>query len=221
MAIDRNQFVRTALAGVGKPTAAISAAFGVCDPGKMPFPKPNLRTARSLVAAAGATGKTVDIVSGTFDNVNAPLTQLLQQEVNAIGLKANIIQADLGETVNRLFSGKAVFDLYTGWIIGNADPSSILSLWNPAQINFTKPWGPPDETLNRLILRSQILPNGPERTKNMVAACQRIAQDAQIIPIATRAAIIAYNSTRVTPKFQAAEPYGFALRFIDQFKPLK
>jgi peptide/nickel transport system substrate-binding protein len=221
LAIDRSQYVRTALAGVGKPTAAISSAFGVCDPSKMPFAKPNLQEARNLVAAAGAKGKSVDIVSGTFDNVNAPLTQLLQQEVNSIGLKANIIQADIGETVKRLFSGGADFDLYTGWIIGNADPSSILSLWNPAQIGFTKAWGPPDETLNRLILRSQIVSNGPKRTTNMVAACERIAQDAQIIPIATRASIIAYNSSRVAPKFPSAEPYGFALRFIDQYKPLK
>src|SRR5262249_41773914 len=60
LSIDRTKIGNTALAGVGRPTAAASVSFpGACDPAAVPYGTPNVQQARALVQAAGATGKEV------------------------------------------------------------------------------------------------------------------------------------------------------------------
>jgi peptide/nickel transport system substrate-binding protein len=216
LAIDRNKIRDVALGGVGRPTAAAPVSFGVCDPGTVPFAAPDLQKARALVRAAGATGKTVEILTSPLIPMSSAMAQVLQRNLQATGLTVRIASVEVGELLKRVYSGKnSRFDLAVSWSSGFADPAMVLSWWNPANAPFATGFLNSDTELNKLIDGSFSAAAGPRRTQTLRETCSRIAQDANVIPLLSKDAIVAYRSDKVSPAVPAVEGYSIPLRLAE------
>jgi peptide/nickel transport system substrate-binding protein len=219
LSIDRDKIRDVALGGVGRATAAVSPSFeGLCDPSTLPLGRPDLQRAKALVDQAGATGKTVEIIAPPIFPMASPIAQVIEQNLRTIGLKARIVAMDFGEVTRRAYSGgTARFDLILSWFAGYADPAMVLTWWHPTLGGFTKSYLRPDERLGRLIDQSFSTPPGPARTGIIQQACARIAADANIIPLVSKDAIVAYRADRLDAQIPQLEGYAKPLRKIAEF----
>ncbi len=216
LTIDREKIRNVALGGVGRPTAGVPAAFnGVCDPAAVPLARPDVARARELVTAAGAAGKTVEIVTVSSIPMASPIAQVIQENLQAAGLKVRIVQADPGEAVER--GKKGTFDLRITWFAGYVDPAMVLPWWNPEIALFNKAWAKPDTELNALIDTSVSTAPGPERAQAMRDACNHIAQDANMIPLVSKDTVVAYRSDKASVVIPKLEGYAVPLRRMAEF----
>jgi peptide/nickel transport system substrate-binding protein len=219
LSIDRNKIQNIALGGVGRPTAAVSTAFGgICDPATLPFGTPNAQQAKSLVTAAGAAGKSVDIVSLPVIPMSPAIAQVIQRDLQATGLKVRIVSMEMGEAAKRIFSGgKVDFDASISWYAGYGDPAMALRWWNPELALFNKGFERSDAELDKLIEGSTETPPGPQRIQVMHDACARIAQNANVIPLVSKDTVIAYRSDKASVIIPQIEGYAVPLRRLAEF----
>ncbi len=218
LAVDRGQLGKVALGGMARPTAAVSVAFpGACDPSAVPFARTDLERAKSLVAAAGATGKPVEIISTPIIPMSAPIAQVLQRNLQAIGFKVHITSMDIGVALKRVYSKKPRFDLSVAWDAGYADPAMALPLWNPDVSPFASGYTKLDPELNKVIDSALTTAPGPDRAQPLRDACGRIAQDANTIPLVSKDAFIAYRSDKISANIPPVEGYAIPLRDIAEF----
>lgn len=220
LSIDRDAVRNVALGGIGMPTAAVSPVFqGMCDPAQVPFAKPDTLRARQLVDAAGAAGKTVEILTAAQVPMASQIAQVIQQNLARTGLKVRIVQLDGGALLKRGYTGKtANFDLVVGWLFGYADPSMVVTWWNPGLADFTKAWMKPDAQTNDLIEKSSTAAPGSDRTSLLRDICSRIAQDANMIPLVSKDAIAAFRTDKVSAVIPPVEGYGIPLRQLAEFR---
>ncbi len=215
LSIDRDKLVKVALGGVGRATAAAPVAFNVCDPAAMPFATPDPARARQLVEAAGATGKTVDIITIPAVPMAAPMAQVLQQSLQSAGLKVHITSLEIGQALKRERAGD--FDLFIGWFAGYSDPAMNMPTWNPKLAGFNEAWARSDAQLNTLIDESVSTEPGAARAKTLRDTCMRIASNANIIPLVTKDAIAAYRTDKVNAVVSPLEGYAVPLRHLAEF----
>ena len=90
--------------------------------------------------------------------------------------------------------------------------------WNPDVTLWDKGFVRSEPELNKLLAKSLAAPAGPERTTALRAVCDRIARDANIIPLVTKDAIVAYRSDKVSAVIPKVEGYAVPLRFMAQFE---
>jgi peptide/nickel transport system substrate-binding protein len=224
LAVDRDKIIKVALNGVGTPSAVVPTPFNVCDPKAVPFGTPDLNQARQLVQQAGATGKNISIIAGTFDANHSPIAQVLQQDLKAIGFgDVSILPLEAGVMVDRVYTGnKADFDLIVNSTSGYGDPAAMVSLWfNPEAAVIDKAWLPPDSDMLSLITKIGSTPLGQPRNDLLVDACKRAAQGANWIPLVTKARIIGFRSDLVAPRVQPLETYADPLRHLAEYAVLK
>ncbi|TMR04917.1 ABC transporter substrate-binding protein [Actinomadura soli] len=219
LSIDRERIKNVALGGVGRASAAVPPAFaGVCDPATVPLGKPDAQRARQLVAEAGATGKTVEINTISQVAMSSPIAQVIQQSLQAAGLKVRIVPLDLGAAMKRAYSGgQADFDVLVSWSAGYADPAMDLAWYHPELVGFNKGFVKPDPQLYSLIDGGLAAAPDESRTRMFGDACDRIAQNANIIPLVTKEAIVAYRSDKATVSLMSVEGYGLPLRRMADF----
>lgn len=220
LAIDRKKIVELALGGVGQPSAASPSGLGsTCDPANVPFAEPDVERARELVEEAGATGKKVSIIAAPQYKTFPLIAQVLQQSLEQTGLKVEILQLDTGEWFKRVFQDpKAPFDMSLSFFAGFADPAMVLTYWNPKNAPAFAPWLKSDPELNELIDQTVRGPVDAARDEAIGEICNRVAEDANIIPLVSNPSIIGYRSDQVTgidiPKL---EGYAIPLRNIRAF----
>jgi len=215
LAINRQEIIKLAQGGYGLASAAVAPQFGVCPASAMPYAKPNVSEARSLVAAAGATGKTVTIIPlpETYFPISPPSAEVLAQNLNAIGLKTNIVDFPLTQLPG--FSGKSstTWDLEMDVFAGYADPAMTLLWWNPGLAHFDVGWLHNDTVLDSDIAKSyQGIGSG--RVANLLATCKRINQDANMIPLTTVDETVAYRTDKVEASVVPVEGYNVPYRGI-------
>ena len=190
-------------AGPPRPCLRCSRVCATRPP--LPSPNPTSEQARQLVQATGATGKTVEIMTIAQIPMAAPIAQLIQRNLQSAGLKVRITQLDAGEVAKRGYTGKtADFDLSLGWLFGYADPGMVVTWWNPDLAAFTKAWMASDSQMNALIQQS-VTARGTTRTQVLHNICDRVAQNANMIPLVAKDAIVAYRADKVTPSIQKVE----------------
>ncbi len=219
LSVDRDKIRTVALAGVGTATAAVPPAYeGVCDPAAVPFGRPEAERARRLVQAAGATGKTVDIIAPTIVPMASSIAQVIQQNLQQTGLKVRISTLDIGELYKRAYNGtSADFDIIVSFFAGYVDPAMTPARYRPEIAGFNKGWVQPDAQLDALSTKSLATNPGQARTQTLRAICTRIAQNANIVPLVTKQPIVAYRSDQVAASVRRLEGYALPLRNLADF----
>ena len=217
LSIDRSQIAQVAFGGVGQPTAAIVPAFKVCPADSVPFGKTNVNQARQLVAAAGDTGKTITIQATSGYKTFAPIAQVLQQNLERAGLKVKIEQLDTGVWVDKVFGAKPSFDISVSFSDNYADPSMVLNDYNPIAAVFNAKYMLVDPTLNDYVAQANAEAPGAARDAVQKQACDRIASNANMIPLITKPFIIAYRTDKIVADVASLDPYTVPLANVATF----
>jgi peptide/nickel transport system substrate-binding protein len=219
LSVDRDKIKDVALGGIGKPSAAVPPAFkDVCDASSVPTGRPDPKRARQLVKKAGATGKTVTISTITQVPMSSPVAQVIQQNLQQAGLKVRIESLDIGTAMKRVYSGgPADFDLTVSWSAGYADPAMDLAWYIPELVSFNKGFVKPDPRLDSMVEKGLVTKPGDKRTETFRQACDRIARNANIIPLVTKDAIVTYRSDKAVPSLLSVEGYALPLRRLAEF----
>jgi peptide/nickel transport system substrate-binding protein len=130
----------------------------------------------------------------------------------------HITSLEAGELLKRAYSGsRADFDVVVNWYAGLADPAMVLRWWNPDLAVFDKPYVRSDPSLNKLIDASLFTAPGAGRNQSMRETCARIARDANVIPLLSKDAIVAYRSDRVKALLPGIEGYADPLLRLAEF----
>ncbi len=161
-AIDINYFIDNFLYGLGKPACgpipSTSAQFFPTN-SKQPYPF-DLKRAEALLDEAGykrgADGtrfalKLVPIQNGEDVGLFATF---IQQSLDAVGIKVEIIQYDLAGALNAVYKVHA-FDIATGWHQFRGDPAVSTTVWyrsgSPAGAPWTNQYGWKSQEVDTLI----------------------------------------------------------------------
>src|SRR5262249_24034074 len=148
---------------------------------------------------AGATGQTIEILMTPGVPMSSSIAQVLQQGLQSAGLNVRIVQADVGDVLNRVFYGtSAVFDVYINWFPGYADPTMVLPRYAPGLAGFNEHWTAPDARLSGLINQALTATSATSRADILHDTCDQIAQDANIIPLVSKNVIVGYRTDKVS-----------------------
>ncbi|MER6004711.1 ABC transporter substrate-binding protein [Nonomuraea angiospora] len=215
IALDPKQIADVALGGKGKPTAVTPAGLpGACDPAALPSASKSVDEAKKLLADAGAQNLTFTL--SIFSTEPAPaVAQVIQQNLQQAGITMKIEQLDEASWSGKVYGkAPAEFDAAMSWFAGYADPGMVTKWWNPETAGFNVGFMKPDKELNTLIDAAGKEPAGAARDKALAAVCAKADTDAQMIPLVTRPATIAFRTDALSPSLYATEGYGNVLRLI-------
>jgi peptide/nickel transport system substrate-binding protein len=216
LAINRPEIAQVALAGQARVTGMPPSAFrDGCTAANMPGAKPDVAKAKSLMAAAGV--KSIDTTLYIAPNTGAfaapQIAQVVKENLAAIGIDANIQTVDTPTWVDIAFT-KSTFSMTVNWWTGFGDPTLRPSSWNPNVAGYVKGFMKDDPTLDSLITRSSAMPRGAARTALFQQMCQRIANNANVVPLVSKDLPVVYRSDRIVPVLPNFEPNGFPWRYI-------
>ncbi|MYU10058.1 hypothetical protein GTZ78_04975 [Streptomyces sp. SID8361] len=218
LSIDRETIINLALGGAGQASAAVVPSFGVCDASKMPFAQTDINKAKALVSAAGATGKTVNILASSAIGGASEIAQVLKSNLEKTGLKVKIEQIEVGPWAERVFSGEpADFDISISFFGNYADPNMVLPNYRTASASFADGYQVKDQTLSDLVDKTESLPKGDERDAVLVDTCKRIAENANVIPLVTKDVIVAYRGDKIVADIGKVDSVSVALRDMAQY----
>jgi peptide/nickel transport system substrate-binding protein len=220
LAINRKEIAQVALAGHAQITGIPSSSFsGGCDASKMAGTTQNLQRAKALLAAAGVSGLTTTIyIAPSTGAVAAPLiAEVVRENLAEIGITANIVTEDSAGWVNTVFT-TSDFSITINWWTGEGDPTLRLTSWEPAVAGYDKGYVADDATLDGLISKSFAMSSGPKRTTVFQQICERVANDANIVPIVSKPLTVAYRSDKIAPVFPTFEANGYPFRTAYAYK---
>jgi peptide/nickel transport system substrate-binding protein len=221
MAMDRTGIAETALNGLGKPTGVTPVDLpDACDPAQLPSATGGLDQARRLLAEAGAEDLTFSLA--VFSTEPAPaIAQVIQQQLGEIGVEVQIEQFDEGSWAGEVYGeAPAKFDAAMSWFAGYASAGMVAQWWNPEEAAFNLGFMKPNPELNQVIDSAVATPEGPDRAPALQELCAAVDEDAQMIPLVTRPALVGYRTDAVSPTLYANEGYGNLLRAIADFRML-
>jgi peptide/nickel transport system substrate-binding protein len=206
MVFDRKAIASTIYGGAADPLYAVSGP-GLWGYAKDQFQaayqghvtSPDVGAAKKLVAAAGATGKSLAFCYPAGDPTSVQLATVLQQEAAQIGLKLKLVGLP-NQQYGSLFSdpkARAPYDLLiTKNYVELPDPLTMDQLYGTAggATNFS---GYDNKTVATDLANASAASTPTERARLVIAAEKQLAQDLPSIPIVTPRAVVFQNS-RVT-----------------------
>ncbi|TYB58031.1 ABC transporter substrate-binding protein [Nonomuraea sp. PA05] len=213
IALDTKQIAEVALGGKGKPTAVTPAGLpGSCDPAALPSAAKSVDEAKQLLAEAGAQNLSFTLT--IFNTEPAPaVAQVIQQNLQQAGITVKIEQMDEASWSGKVYGkAPAEFDAALSWFAGYADPGMVTKWWNPETAGFNVGFMKPDPELNKLIDTAN--KQTDNREKALADVCAKADADAQMIPLVTRPATVAYRGDQLSPSLYATEGYGNVLRLV-------
>ncbi len=163
-AIDRNEIVKTAAFGFGKPTGPIpiAASYWAIPPEKLPFGKPNLDRARELLKKAGyEKGLKFKILAANKYKLS-DIAQVIQAQLKRVGIQTKIEIVEWGMYVNRW--KKRDYDAIVELRGGSPDPDRFLyrMIYTNGPVNnffFS------DKEIDELLDKGRMLTDPKERKK--------------------------------------------------------
>lgn len=219
IAMDRAQIAQVATNGLGKPTGVTPADLpDACDPATLPSATADLDRARELLRAAG--GENLKFSIAAYATEPAPaVAQVIQQNLARIGIEVTIEQLDEGSWAGKVYGEvPARFDAALSWFAGYAGAGMVAKWWNPEQAGFNIGFMQPNPELNRMIDAAASEVDGPTRVSALRELCDAVDEDAQMIPLVTRPALVGYRSDSVSPTVYATEGYGNTFRRVADFR---
>ncbi len=220
IALNRKQLNEVAMGGLSKPTGVVPLGLpDSCDPASLPSATAGLDKARQLLKDAGAEKLTIGLAIYNTEPAVAQLAQVVQQELQAIGVTVKISNMDLGAFGKAYIATPANFDAALSWFAGYADPGMVVRWWNPDLAGFSKGFMGNDPEQDKFITAAQ-QQEGAARVNALKDLCARVDHNAEMTPLVTRPAIIGYRTDHLSPSFYAAEGYSDFWRLIADFRSL-
>lgn len=127
LALDRSEILTMAEYGMGAITGPVpvSAKSWAIPPAQLPFARPDIAKAKSLLAEAGyPNGFTFDIVCASTYEGGLAVAQVIQNQLKNIGLTANLDVVEWGNYINRWV--KREFVTMVELRGGSAEPDRFL-----------------------------------------------------------------------------------------------
>jgi peptide/nickel transport system substrate-binding protein len=221
LAIDRKQLVDTALGGLGQITGITPRAVpGACDPaGVLGATGRDVNKAKALLKEAGVGNLSFNLtVVPGFGALRAPqMAQVIQQNLNDIGVHANISVQDTGVWFDDYVKG--TFDATLNWYTGGGGLSQILAYQDPELSAFAAKSDDRDPKNLALIRKALKTPAGPAQKQAFADACSSINNLAYFIPLVTKPTVIVYRTDRIHPVFAPVEPNQMTFRDLASFTP--
>jgi peptide/nickel transport system substrate-binding protein len=219
-AIDRGQIRDVALGGLGEPTAATPPGFpDSCDVSAVPSSAHNLEDAKAKLAAANASNLKFQLIASPVFPTFPLIAQVIQQNLAAVGVTADIAQLEVGDWEKRVFSDNpSQMDAALSYFAGYGDAGMVPAWWDPVASGWDKGFLKPNDQVDALITQSQALAAGSAERKSVLQQlCNLVDQDSGIIPLVTRPIIVAYRSDQLNANVQPVEGYVDPLRFIQEY----
>src|SRR5476649_1424131 len=189
MAIDKPAIIKAVYQSAGQLAQnALPPAQWSYDPTIKDAPYDPTK-ARALLKEAGvAPGTTINLWAMTVQrasNPNARMSaQMIQQDWEKVGIKANIVSYEWGEYIKRAKNGEHDAMIY-GWTGDNGDPDNWLGvLYSCAAVkgsNYAK-WC--DPAYDKLVQQAKVSTDRDERVKLYQQAQKILKQQVPITPIA-------------------------------------
>lgn len=185
-AVDRNQFVRTLLAGIGAPAATPwppqSAAY---NPAKNSAYAYNLDKAQALIKQSGVAGTPFTYLSSPAFPDLANLGQILQADLAKLGVKMAVESPELA-AYNKQVNDKS----YTGlsaatFAYADLTPSSLLIMAAPFNAQ-TSPEGDANDQYKQLIVSAMAELDPAKRTAIYGQITDLLLDQSVVIPLAQR-----------------------------------
>ncbi|WP_330308178.1 MULTISPECIES: ABC transporter substrate-binding protein [unclassified Streptomyces] len=126
-AVDRERILSQVLGGIGTvtslPWATSSPAY---DKTKAAHYSRDLKTAKALIKAAGAGGKTVKVVYNAGLATNAKIAEIVQYDLTQLGLKANAEPLQAADFLAQLQAGELPGLFINGHGFGQLHPATLV-----------------------------------------------------------------------------------------------
>jgi peptide/nickel transport system substrate-binding protein len=218
LAVDRDQVIQIALGGNGKPVfGTIPGLPDDCDASRLP--KRDLARARALLAEAGATGISFEIISNTSHAAGAPIAQVLQRQFAEVGINARLQTLEPGAWLKRLgvgIDGPAEFDMSVTFYGSGSDNWVGMTNWSAKESPFTAKFQKDDAAITSLLDKTRGASPG-DRAADFQQLCGVLADTNASIPLATKFEAVAYRQESLDVKVQQFEPAADYVRFIPEF----
>jgi peptide/nickel transport system substrate-binding protein len=221
IAMNREAIAKTALNGLGRPTGVTPAGLpDSCDPAALPSATAGIAEAKALLKEAGAEDLSFSLA--VFSTEPAPaIAQVIQQQLGEIGVDVRIEQLDEGSWAGKVYGEvPATFDAAMSWFAGYASAGMVAQWWNPEKAVFNLGFMKPNPQLNQVLDTAIATPEGPDRAGALQDLCAAVDEDAQMIPLVTRPALVGFRTDAVSPTLYENEGYGNLLRAIADYRLL-
>jgi len=155
-----------------------------------------------------------------FSTEPAPaIAQVIQQQLAEIDVDVKIEQLDEGSWAGKVYGeSPATFDAAMSWFAGYASAGMTAQWWNPEKAVFNLGFMKPNPTLNEAIDKAIATPEGASRAGAFKDLCTAVDEDAQMIPLVTRPALVGYRTDALSPTLYSSEGYGNLLRRIADYR---
>src|SRR5579864_238235 len=174
-AIDRKRFVDTILDGVGTPLSLPWAeTFPMYEANKSTFYTFDLDKARGLLAGAGISDLTLEMIPNPGDPDSVTFAEMYQSDLAKIGITQNIVKLDMAAWSDQV-NGNKFAGLYVAGSNLALSPGTIFTVSRPiGPVNNNE--GFEDETYSRLV-SELALETDPVKQKQLYSQLNDILLD--------------------------------------------
>ncbi|UYM06594.1 ABC transporter substrate-binding protein [Solicola gregarius] len=213
-ALDRQELADVALAGHALPTGVSPTTLpDACKVEDLPSETASADDTEKVLEDAGVDDLNLMIYSS--EPALGQLAQVIQQQLEAVGVTVTIDKVDDGTYDSRAFAKQpADFDLALYWFAGYGDASMVSKWWNPEVVPAHAGFMGADPKLNSLIEKAGSTAAGKERAATITDLCARVDQNSEIVPLVTRPSVLGYRTDTLSPTLYSNEGYGNVLRNI-------
>lgn len=177
--------------------------------------------ARALLAEAGRNSLDISIIASSVLPTYSLIAQVIQADLQEVGINARIEQIPAADWYARVFSGASGtptdFNLALSWFAGYGDPAIVMNWWAPGISATYSGFVEPMPEYTEVISAVRELPAGPDRDAAMARACQLVYDGANMLPLVNKPDYVAYRSDLVDVRFAPAEGGFNVMRYAAEF----
>ncbi|MDQ6526893.1 ABC transporter substrate-binding protein [Nocardioides sp. LHD-245] len=213
-AVDRQALSDAVFAGEAKATGITPSNLpGACDPADLPSAQLSHQEIVDLVKSSGYAGETLELVIYNSDPVLAQMAQVVQQQLDAVGVKVKIEQLDLATFLARGQQSPADLDMSLGALAGYSDAVMVSQLWNSAA-GLTASFSQAHADLDALIVQAAGQPADETRAGILTDLCRTVDEYSDWVTLVHRPVVIGVNEDLLTIDLATDEGYNNVFRHL-------
>ena len=195
LAIDRNEIIKFAFGGNGRPSGVLAPMFDACDTSKLPLFTRDVERAKALLKEAGMEEISFDMLI-VPDGVQEEWGSVIKKNLAQVGMTVNLVSVDEGTWVKHLWiDNPGTFVAATAWYAGYSDAAMLPLWWDPKKAGFDAGYQVEDAGLVAEIENMRGLAgDDPKRAEALQTVCAIIDNQANQIAISPRVVTMAYRS---------------------------